>query len=291
MMQTADTPIAAAPPPRMHLPRLGLGCSRMGSFNNPQTLAQSRALVRLAMDLEVTLFDTANIYGQGDSERVLGQALRGMREQATIVTKAGQAFSPRMRLLRPFKPLLRPLLARSRAGNPVTAQREAAMRTVWSAGALVESLAGSLRRLRTDHVDVFLLHSPSAAVLREGDAADALVRAHERGMARAVGIACDDMAALRAALSIPQVTVLELPWDVLDSIRDDALATDIRSRGIAVIAREVLRLQPGVDAIAAIEKSVALPFVTTTLVGTRRDDRLRAIAGRFASWPGPGQQA
>lgn len=278
------------PLPPLDLPRIGLGCSRTGSFNNPQTFAESRALFRLAMDLGVTLFDTANIYGQGDSERVLGQALRGMRNRATIVTKAGNTFSARMRLLRPFKPLLRPLLAREGNANAVTSQRGGAMRSDWTTGALIDSLAGSLRRLGTDRVDIFLLHSPPAEILAGSDAPMALEKALASGMARAVGVAVDDIAALDAALDLPQVTALEVPWDVLDAIRETPRAALLQARGIAVIAREVLTLQTGVPPLDAIGHAASLPFVTTTLIGTRQGDRLRAAAARFivpSIAPGP----
>ncbi len=81
------------------LSRLGLGASRMGSFGNPQPLGDSTRLVRGALDLGVTTIDTANIYGQGDSERAIGRALVGARDRAFIVTKGGRLFSGRARAL------------------------------------------------------------------------------------------------------------------------------------------------------------------------------------------------
>ena len=82
-------------------PRLGLGCSRIGSFNSPYSISDSIALIRRAFELGITLIDTANVYGQGDSESAIGRALRGHRDEAVIVTKAGTAFSARMALMRP----------------------------------------------------------------------------------------------------------------------------------------------------------------------------------------------
>ena len=114
-------------------PRLGLGCSRIGSFNNPCSVSDSIALIRRAFELGITLFDTANIYGQGDSESAIGRALRGHRDEAVIVTKAGNAFSARMALMRPLKPLLRPL-TRARRGAFITAARQGALRQDWRPG-------------------------------------------------------------------------------------------------------------------------------------------------------------
>jgi pyridoxine 4-dehydrogenase len=259
-------------------PPLGLGCAKMGSFNNPSTLGDSVALIRLALDLGVTLLDTANIYGQGDSERAIGRALRGQRHRAQVVTKAGNAFSAKMRLMRPLKPLLRAMLARRQMGAAVTAQRAGAMRTDWSQAGLLRELDGSLRRLRSDHVDAFLLHSPDAATIARGEAVGALAEAKRSGRARLVGIACDDLAGLDAALASEVTEVLELPWDVIAAIAEDARGAAIRARGIPVIAREVLRFQPGVDAAAAVRRAHASPLVTTTLIGSRQPERVRALA-------------
>ncbi|WP_277980609.1 aldo/keto reductase [Sphingomonas phyllosphaerae] len=259
-------------------PPLGLGCAKMGSFNNPSTLADSVALIQLALDLGVTLLDTANIYGQGDSERAIGRALRGQRHRAQVVTKAGNAFSAKMRLMRPLKPLLSAVLARRQMGAAVTAQRSGAMRTDWSEGGLLRELDGSLRRLRSDHVDAFLLHSPDAATIARDEAVGALAKAKASGRARRVGIACDDLASLDVALASEVTEVLELPWDVIAVIADDSRGAAIRARGLPVIAREVLRFQPGVDAATAVQRAHASPLVTTTLIGSRQPERVRALA-------------
>lgn len=263
------------------LPALGLGCARIGSFNNPASLAESIALIRGAMALGVTLLDTANIYGQGDSERAIGRGIAGRREEAFVVTKAGNSFSWKMRVLRPFKPVLRPLLRGGDMRQSVTAQRDAAMRTDWSLLELSAALDGSLRRLRTDHVDAFLLHSPPAAIIDQVGAA-VFEKVRASGRARMVGIACDDLASLDAALAL-SVDILELPWDVLATINGQTRAKAITDRGIAVIAREVLKFQPGVDPIEAIGAARAMPFVDTVLIGSRRIERVRAIAERFGN--------
>jgi pyridoxine 4-dehydrogenase len=263
------------------LPALGLGCARIGSFNNPAPIGEAIALIRGAMALGVTLFDTANVYGQGDSERAIGQALRRDRDKAFIVTKGGLTFSAKMRLMRPLKPLLRPLLARGGTDamdNVATASRAAAMRSDWSVSGLLASLDGSLRRLGTDRVDAFLLHSPSADILMRPAPAEALARISASGRAAMVGVACDDLASLDAALALDRIEILELPWDVLAEIDGSARAADIARRDIHVIAREVLKLQPGVTPAAAFAKARAMPIVSTTLIGSRRLDRVRALA-------------
>jgi len=260
------------------LPALGLGCARIGSFNNPSSFGESIALIREAMALGVTLLDTANIYGQGDSERAIGRAVKGARDAAVIVTKGGMTFSAKMRLIRPLKPLLRAIMARREMSNAVTANRAGQIRAEWSADSLVASLDGSLRRLGTDRVDAFLLHSPSAEIIARPETAEALSRIRASGRAVRVGVACDDNASLDAALALETVQVLELPWDVLAEIDGTRRAAAIAARGIAVIAREVLRFQPDVAPAEAFARARAHPLVATTLIGSRRIERVRALA-------------
>ena len=60
----------------------------------------------------------------------------------------------------------------------------------------------------------------------------------------------------RPAIVSEVTEVLELPWNVIATIADDARGAAIRARGIPVIAREVLRFQPGVDAAAAVQRAL-----------------------------------
>jgi pyridoxine 4-dehydrogenase len=262
-------PIPSSVPAASHAawPRLGLGCSRIGSFSNPYSLADSVVLVRRAFDLGVTLFDTANIYGQGDSERAIGRALRGHRDEAVIVTKAGNGFSVKMTLMRPLKPLLRPLMRAGR-GAAITAARQGALRQDWRPQALLRALDASLARLKTDRVDAFLLHSPPAGVIAAEETAKVLERILSSGRALRVGISCDSMAALDAALVFPANSVFELPWDMIVALDGDPRADAIQRRKFAVLAREVIVRQPGLRPAEAIGRAVASPLVTTTLVGT-----------------------
>ncbi|WP_162234687.1 aldo/keto reductase [Sphingomonas sp. Leaf231] len=257
--------------------RLGLGGSKFGSFGNPAPAAESERLVRIALDLGVNVIDTASIYGQGDSERIIGRAIAGRRDTAFVVTKGGQTFSAKYRLLRTAKPLVRALLAR-RAGpaNTVTAQRSEAMRADWRPRAIVASLEASLRRLRTDRVEAFLLHSPPAHVAGDAELALALVAARAAGKALRIGVSCDDLATLDAALDQPGYDTLELPWNVLTTL--GKRAETIAARGHLVLAREVVTQQPGLTPAQAVARAIAHPAVACTVVGTGRVEHLRALA-------------
>jgi len=125
---------------------VGMGCWAIGG---PWTMmgaqagwgvvddAESTRAIHAALELGANFFDTAANYGAGHSERVLGAALKGRRDGAVIATKFGYELDES-----------------ARAVNPYGATEEASD----VAGHVRENLEGSLRRLGTDHVDVYLLH-------------------------------------------------------------------------------------------------------------------------------------
>src|SRR6266446_1635698 len=90
---------------------LGLGCARLGSVMANRTRRESLSLIAAAVNAGITLFDTADIYAQGESERLLGEALRSI--DARIVTKAGQQFPFAKRVLLPWRCTAKRLLAHS----------------------------------------------------------------------------------------------------------------------------------------------------------------------------------
>ena len=271
---------------RTGLSLLGLGCSRIGSFNNPQSLAEARLLIQRALEIGVTVLDTSNIYGQGDSEAQIGRALDGQRDRAFVVTKTGKAFSAKMRVLRPFKPVLRPLLAmrrqdprdgRQASASIITARREGQMRQDWRPQAFAPSLHSSLRRLRTDRVDGFLLHSPPAEVVAQPQVQEALAELKQAGKVRHFGVSCDDASCLEAALDMAGLTLVQLPWDLIATIDDQQSAT-IRERQIIVLAREVIRLQPQCSPLEAVARAARHELVDTVLVGTSSRHHLELLA-------------
>ena len=262
------------------------GCSRIGSFNNPLSDRDALRLVQSALDMGVRVLDTANVYGQGDSERVIGRALKGRRDDAFVVTKCGMSFSPRVRLLLPLKPLLRPLLrpllARSGGGGAAagvaTAQRAAALRRSFAPAALSASLEGSLRRLGLQEVDALLLHSPDAAALADPAIAATLTRLKQAGRVRHFGVSCDDVESLHAALAMPGLTMLQLPWLLVADGQADALA----ALGLMVQVREVIRSQPALAPEVAVVQALRTTGVRTVLVGAHSQAHLGALAAAAA---------
>lgn len=253
---------------------IGLGCSRIGSFSNSLSHSDIQRLLGAALEAGVTIFDTSDVYGQGDSERELGRFLAGHRQtQAIVVTKGGKLFSNKMRLLRPFKPLLKPLLSR-RGRKAVTERRSDEISEDFSPAHITRSVHGSLSRLRTDRLDGFLLHSPKSTSLQP-EVWETLHRLHDAGKIDKYGVSCDTIEVLQASLKSLHTTLLELPFDVLASIESTPIQEEILRRNILVLAREVIRFQPGIDVRKAISNAEGMPCVSTVVVGTTNVDHLR----------------
>ena len=213
-------------------------------------------------------------------EREIGRALKGRRDEAFVVTKFGKTFSAKMRLVRPFKPLIKPLLALrgSDGGGAVTARRDAVMREDFSAAHLRAAFDASLRRLGMDHVDAILLHGPQVAIYADPELADLLLTLRRQGKARHFGASCDHWDEIPAALALPHVSILQLPYDLIERAGAGELGRIIAQRGIAVMAREVIRLQPAVLPVAAFAAAAAREDVATVVAGTGRLDHLAELA-------------
>ena len=184
---------------------VGLGCWQLDNpvWGGPGA-DESLALVDEALRLGANLLDTAPGYGSGRSEELVGRALEGRRDRAVLVTKFGHT---------------------------------AAGETDFSAARVEPALAESLARLRTDHVDVFLLHNPppelldgSAEVYRELD------RLRDAGAIRAYGVSLDWAADLERVLATTGSTVVEV---LLNAFHQEPLAACERAhaRGVGVIAK------------------------------------------------------
>jgi aryl-alcohol dehydrogenase-like predicted oxidoreductase len=113
---------------------------------------------------------------------------------------------------------------------------------------------------------------------------EALASLKKSGKIKHFGISCDDLPALKAALEIPGVELLELPLDVIDAAIEMRLSDVIRKRSIGVLAREVIRLQPGVPAAKALQQAASRTCVTSVILGTSSvrhlEEAVAALAGQ-----------
>jgi len=143
-------------------------------------------LIREAGELGVNFIDTAEQYGNGESERRVGEALEGRREEWVISTKFGAQVGPN-----------------GERQNDVSPAR------------VVRSLEDSLRRLRTDYIDVYLYHTAPRAEYAE-DVAALLLKAKEAGKVRAVGISTIDLKQVEYLDSLGCLDVVQYARNMVD---------------------------------------------------------------------------
>jgi aryl-alcohol dehydrogenase-like predicted oxidoreductase len=220
---------------------IGLGCGRLGSVTQGGGDQSALRVIGCALDAGINFFDTADIYGQGASERLLAQALKGRRENVVIATKAGFRLSALGQIARRAKPLLRSLLGkRPSLSKSVQKVRAAQSRQDFSAAYLARRLEGSLRRLQLDAVDIFLLHSPPTEVLGRGEVFHTLESFKKQGKVRHYGVSCRELGDLPLCLAQPNVSVIQLELNLLQADAPQQLLSLARERGAGVVARGVL---------------------------------------------------
>ena len=299
---------------------LGIGCVRLGHPSSGGRRAGVR-LVHRALDLGVLYFDTADSYGGGSSEQVLGHALAGRRDTAVIATKAGYLFRERSRADQALRRAGRPLLERlRRSGGARGALFRNASSTAYanqdfSVAHLRSALEASLHRLRTDHVDLYQLHGPPGVC---GDDVLALMsELTAEGKIRGFGVGLESLDHALEWARLGSLAGLQIAFGVLDPEAGVSVIPTAVTNSVPVIARgafasgllaresdgDAAWLRPGqAERRAAVYATagdlgvdplqLATWFVTTTpgvrtlLVGTTSEEHLQQVVS-FAETPPP----
>ncbi|TMN19122.1 aldo/keto reductase [Pseudoxanthomonas sp. X-1] len=187
---------------------LGLGCMGMSDFYGARDDATSIATIHRALDLGVTLLDTADMYGPHTNEELVGKAIRGRREAVFVATKFGIVRDP-------ANPQ-----ARGINGSPAYVRA---------------SIEGSLRRLGTDHVDLYYQHRVDPTVPIE-DTVGAMARLVEEGKVRYLGLSEAAPETLRRAHVVHPITALQTEYSLWtrDPEENGVLAT-VRELGVGFV--------------------------------------------------------
>ena len=217
---------------------LGFGCASLGSRVSPR--AGLSALHR-AFDAGVTWFDLAPAYGAGEAESIFAGFLAQRRDSVQILTKVGLAPPVRSGALRAAYSVLRPVAGTLRKiVKPAGLTQNCSLPIT---GALIEaSIATSLARLRTDHVDVLALHDPDPEAVTRDDVLRALERVVARGQARGVGVAGSAQACLAGAAPDLSYRLFQTAVDA-DGATFAAISRQA-GRPVATIGHSVMRNNP-----------------------------------------------
>lgn len=168
--------------------RVLFGTSRFGSVMSKQSAGDSLKLLETCLARGVNAIDTADLYGQGGSESVIGSLNPQMRDQITISTKGGYKLSQKARWLSRFKPIIKKILRSSKGlQKKALAARGSQISQDFSETYLYSALEASLQRLKTDRVELYQLHSPPIEVLKEDVAFETLEKMKDQGKILSAG--------------------------------------------------------------------------------------------------------
>lgn len=241
---------------------LGFGCAPMlGRAGRRESL---RAL-GAACDAGITFYDTARAYGYGQGEALLGEFLRGRRQQVIVATKFGILPAPQSALKTLAKPLVRSALAiapglrgavRRRTANELTAG-------AFTIEALEKSLHESLCSLRTDYVDLLLMHAAPASVLQQEDLLLALQNLVSQGKVRVAGISAEpDVVGIALRQKPRPLRAVQFPCNIFDFSAMEVLGS-AGPAGWAAVANHpfggVTRVQQSRAALSRIARSPDTP--------------------------------
>jgi aryl-alcohol dehydrogenase-like predicted oxidoreductase len=196
---------------------IGLGCQSLGGGLYYRNDREAIRLLHRAAEAGVNFFDTADHYSLGLSESLIGRAFLGRRNSIVLSTKVGTTYSPAAAMALRARPLLRPL-GRTLRGLKLRLHhiRAAQRRHDLSPRHLERAADNCLRRLRTDHLDLFMLHKPPIAELEQGDCIAALTRLQSKGKIRYYGVSCDGVEDARVSLRIPGISAIQITVSLLD---------------------------------------------------------------------------
>lgn len=183
----------------------GLGCMGMSHAYGASDDAQSIATLHRALDLGVTLLDTSDFYGEGHNEELIGRALAGRREQAVIATKFGFA---------------------NRLGEPTRIRGDAAY--------VRQACDASLRRLGTDHIDLYYLHRVDQDVPIE-ETVGAMAELVEAGKVRHLGLSEASAQTIRRAHAVHPIAALQSEWSLWTRDLEPEIAPVCRELGVGIV--------------------------------------------------------
>jgi len=220
---------------------VGFGCARIGGVFQGGSRKDIIGLLRRANERGITFFDTADMYTQGDSERLVGEAFSRNRHEVVIATKVGYQLPRQKQFVSRIKPFVKPVVARLGLGPR---QIRAGLRGTlshqdFSPGYIVRAVEASLRRLNTDYIDLYQLHDPSVEVLERGEFVDVLESLKQQGKIRCWGVAGQNPEEALTALRYASLDSVQVGLSVLEQAALDAAIPRAAERGVAVVARQV----------------------------------------------------
>ena len=185
---------------------IGLGCMSFSGVYGPSDDAAAQAVIHDALDAGITMLDTADMYGWGQNETVVGRAIKGRRETFVLASKFGQ-------------------VQKEGGVNGVDGRPEHVM----------AACDASLKRLGVDHIDLYYQHRVDANVPIE-DTVGAMARLKEQGKIRALGLSEAAPATIRRAHKVHPIAAVQSEYSLLYRTEAEETLRTTRELGISFVA-------------------------------------------------------
>ena len=183
---------------------IGLGCMGMSEFYGATDEAQSLETIRRSLDLGVTFLDTSDMYGSGHNEELVGRAIEGRRDEVQLATK-------------------------------FAIRRDGGSRSIDNSPEWIhEACEASLRRLGTDHIDLYYMHRRSPDVPIE-ESVGAMAELVVEGKVRRLGLSEVSPATLRAAAAVHPIAALQSEWSLFTREIEAEIVPTARELGVGLV--------------------------------------------------------
>jgi aryl-alcohol dehydrogenase-like predicted oxidoreductase len=188
----------------LNVSAIGLGCMGMSEFYGPSDEAESVATIKHALDAGVTFLDTADMYGSGHNEELVGRAIAGRRDDAVVATKFAN-------------------------------RREDGRRWVDNSPEWIRAACeASLRRLGIDTIDLYYMHRRNPDVPIE-ESVGAMAELVEQGKVRHLGLSEVSAETLRAACEVHPIAALQSEWSLFTREIENEIVPAARELGVGVV--------------------------------------------------------
>jgi aryl-alcohol dehydrogenase-like predicted oxidoreductase len=187
---------------------LGLGCMGMSDFYGPSNEKQSIATIHRAIEVGVTLLDTADMYGPHTNEELVGRAIKGKRDQVLIATKFGNVRDPKTRAFLGVN------------GKPEYVR---------------QACEGSLKRLGVETIDLYYQHRVDRTTPIE-DTVGAMADLVRQGKVRYIGLSEASVPTIRRAHKVHPITAVQTEYSLWTRDPEDGLLQALRALDIGFVA-------------------------------------------------------
>ncbi|MER0479673.1 aldo/keto reductase [Streptomyces sp. Edi2] len=188
----------------------GLGCMGMSFAYGPTDADEARATLERALELGVTLFDTADMYGRGENEKFIAPFIQAHRDEVVVATKFAIAADPdhpddpSKRVIRNDRPYIR------------------------------QAVEGSLKRLGVDEIDLYYMHRRTTDVPLE-ESVGAMAELVAEGKVKHLGLSEVTASELRAAQAVHPIAALQSEWSLFSRDIEDGVVQAAAELGVGVV--------------------------------------------------------